>query len=71
MKYAIWGEALPDTFYLDGEAGSKWARTNPGPGRNAQIVRMDNTGTEVTSVGPIAIPGVPGPISVAFANQRL
>ncbi|RVW05160.1 hypothetical protein [Rhodococcus xishaensis] len=71
VKYVIWGDALPDTFYLDGKTGSKFARINPGPGRNAQMVGMDSTGTEVTSVGPFAIPGAPGPISVAFANQRL
>ncbi|RVW05159.1 hypothetical protein [Rhodococcus xishaensis] len=70
VKYVIWGEALPDTFYLDGKAGDTSVRTNPGPGRTPQMTRMDSTGTEVTSVGPFAIPGVPGPIAVAFAYDR-
>lgn len=72
VKYAIAGRAVPNQFYLPANLATSggilpWVLTDPKPACcGYPYTNWTNTGIMILQVGPVAIPGVPGP-SIAGA----
>lgn len=68
-KYAVAGVALPETVYLDVEAGTGWAGANPreyelSPG--SRLTSLDRLAT-LRATPQVPVPGVPGTLAGAVA----